>query len=111
MFTFDDSPVMYLTAGNLLLIFTAFLSIYSFWNVQLFRRKDVFIGVLLLFSFVLILFRLPIIVFNQAFNPDENMFVVGAMTLAQDSLYWEAVDGGSSGPFNFYIITFFCITN
>ena len=108
MFTFDDSPVMYLTASNLLLIFTAFLSIYSFWNVQLFQRKGAFIGVLLLFSFVLILFRLPIIVFNQAFNPDENMFVVGAMTLAQDSLYWEAVDGGSSGPFNFYIITFFC---
>ncbi|GAB2648338.1 hypothetical protein GCM10027035_47540 [Emticicia sediminis] len=41
-------------------------------------------------------------------NPDENLFIVGAMTLAESPLYWESVDGCTSGPFNFYIITAFC---
>ncbi|MDZ7935318.1 MAG: hypothetical protein U5M51_10210 [Emticicia sp.] len=53
-------------------------------------------------------FRLPTIVFNEALNPDENLFIVGALTLAKSPLYWESVDGCTSGPFNFYIITAFC---
>ena len=52
--------------------------------------------------------RLPVVVVNKPFNLDESVFLVGAMTLAQDAIYWESVDGCTSGPLNFYIITFFC---
>ncbi|WP_181839367.1 hypothetical protein [Emticicia sp. BO119] len=60
------------------------------------------------FTITFTAFRLPVIVYNVALNPDESMFIVGAMTLAENPIYWESVDGCTSGPFSFYAITAFC---
>lgn len=108
MITFDDSPVSYWALGILLFVSAALLTVISslkshqlIYNWLI--RAAVFLQLLLLFYF-----RLPAIVFNEMLNPDENLFIVGAMTLAESPLYWESVDGCTSGPFNFYIITAFC---
>lgn len=108
MITFDDSPVSYWVLGILLFVSAALLTVISSLksNQLIYNwliRAAVFLQLLLLFYF-----RLPAIVFNEMLNPDENLFIVGAMTLAESSLYWESVDGCTSGPFNFYIITAFC---
>lgn len=108
MFTFDDSPSLYFAFGNLLLLLAGGLTLSPFLNFKIFQKKTFIIAGVGLYIFVLILFRLPVVVFNQVLNPDENLFIVGAMTLVQDPIYWESVDGCTSGPFNFYIITFFC---
>ncbi|WP_394990549.1 hypothetical protein [Emticicia sp.] len=108
MFTFDDSPVMYLVFGNLLLILAGCLSLYSFFDFKKAQNRTFIITAIGLCSLTIVILRLPAVVFNQAFNLDESVFIVGAMTLAQDPIYWESVDGCTSGPLNFYIITFFC---
>lgn len=99
---------MYWVGGACLFTTTVLLTSTSFLSVQ--RQKNgIFIWVALFLQLLLLLYlRLPIIVFNEALNPDENLFIVGAMTLAESPLYWESVDGCTSGPFNFYIITAFC---
>lgn len=108
MITFDDSPVSYWVVGILLFVSATLLTIIpSFKNSQpnpnWLVKASVSLQLLLLFYF-----RLPAIVLNEMLNPDENLFIVGAMTLAEAPLYWESVDGCTSGPFNFYIITAFC---
>lgn len=108
MITFDDSPVSYWAVGILLFFLAVLLTVISsVKNHQLINnwlvRAAILLQLLLLFYF-----RLPAIVFNEMLNPDENLFIVGAMTLAESPLYWESVDGCTSGPFNFYIITAFC---
>lgn len=108
IFSFDNNPVLFFALGNLLLILAGGISVYSFLNQDLFQNKKVVFFTLLFFCVLLLILRFPIIIYNQAFNPDENMFIVGAMTLAEGYYYWETVDGGSSGPFNFYIIILFC---
>ena len=108
MFTFDDSPVLYLTFSNLLLIFVGLLSFYPFLNFKVFRDRIFIIAAICVCAFLFIMLRLPVVVFNEVLNLDESVFIVGAMTLAQDPIYWESVDGCTSGPFSFYIITVFC---
>lgn len=110
MITFDDSPLLYWAGGTLLFLFTVLLSFWpSVYPQKL--KSEVLVRLALLFQLLLLLYlRLPVIVFNEALNPDENLFIVGAMTLAESPLYWESVDGCTSGPFNFYIITVFCET-
>jgi len=108
MITFDDSPVSYWAVGILLFISTALLTAISSLknnqpNFDWLIKFAISLQLLLLFYF-----RLPVIVFNEALNLDENVFIVGAMTLAKSPFYWESVDGSTSGPFNFYIITAFC---
>lgn len=110
MISFDNSPLMYWVGGACLFTTTVLLTSTSFLSFQR-QKNDVFIWVALFLQLLLLLYlRLPIIVFNEALNPDENLFIVGAMTLAESPLYWESVDGCTSGPFNFYIITAFCET-
>lgn len=106
--SFDNNPVAFFALGNLLLIIAGCISIYSFLNQSMFQNRKAIFFTLFFFCLLLLILKLPIIVYNHPFNPDENMFIVGAMTLAEEYYYWEAVDGGSSGPFNFYIVTLFC---
>jgi hypothetical protein len=54
-------------------------------------------------ALVLALFAARIPTFlPSALNQDESQFLAGAMKLAHDPVFWRAVDGGSSGPFNYY---------
>ena len=108
MITFDNSPVSYWAIGMLLFASAALLTFISSLrshqpNFKWLVRASIFLQLLLLFYA-----RLPIIVFNEALNLDENVFITGAMTLAKSRLYWDSVDGSTSGPFNIYIITAFC---
>ena len=38
-------------------------------------------------------------------NPDEAQFTAGAMKLLKDPVFWRAVDAGSTGPLNVYLLT------
>lgn len=108
MISFDDSPILYWVGGIFLFTSTALLSIIPSLPEQRFKTNNLISITFLLQLLLLLYLRLPIIVYNEALNPDENLFIVGAMTLAESPLYWESVDGSTSGPFNFYIITLFC---
>lgn len=108
MISFDNSPTLYWIGGIFLFSSTALLSITPSLPHQRVKNDGIVWIAFLLQLVLLVYLRLPIIVFNEALNPDENLFIVGAMTLAESPLYWESVDGCTSGPFNFYIITVFC---
>lgn len=108
MISFDSEPKLYLAICNLLLVIAALLSFYPLLKNPAEKFKFYTYLLLTVFTITFIAFRLPIVVYNVALNPDESMFIVGAMTLAENPIYWESVDGCTSGPFSFYIITAFC---
>lgn len=57
--------------------------------------------VLLLF---LLAWRWPFLLIANEYNPDESQLIAGALTLAHDPVFWRSVDGGSSGPLNYYLL-------
>lgn len=65
------------------------------------RRDGVFALLLLLF---LLAWRWPSLLAATQYNPDESQFIAGAMTLAQDPVFWRSVDGGTAGPLDFYAL-------
>lgn len=56
-----------------------------------------------LFLFILA-WRWPFLLVSYDYNPDESQMIAGALTLARDPVFWRAVDGGSSGPLNYYLM-------
>ena len=56
-----------------------------------------------LFLFLLA-WRWPFLLVAYEYNPDESQMIAGAMTLARDPVFWRSVDGGSSGPLNYYLM-------
>lgn len=58
-------------------------------------------AVLLLF---LLAWRWPFLLIAHELNPDESQLLAGAQALAHDPVFWQSVDGGSSGPLNFYAL-------
>lgn len=56
-----------------------------------------------LFLFLLA-WRWPFLLIARELNPDESQMIAGAMKLARDPVFWRAVDGGSSGPLNYYLL-------
>jgi len=58
----------------------------------------------LLLMFALFAARLPTFL-PRMMNVDEGMFVVGAMKLRHYPVFWQSVDGTTSGPLNFYPLT------
>jgi len=56
-----------------------------------------------LFLFLLA-WRWPFLLAAQELNPDESQLISGALTLAHDPVFWRSVDGGSSGPLNYYLL-------
>jgi len=76
MITFDDSPVSYWAMGIVLFVSAALLTVISSLknhqlNINWLVKVAFFLQLLLLFYF-----RLPVIVFNEALNLDENVFIV-----------------------------------
>lgn len=61
-------------------------------------------------SFLLLLFasfaawRWPFWLNADPYNPDESQFIAGAITLTRDPIFWQSVDGTTSGPLNFYAL-------
>lgn len=53
---------------------------------------------------LLLAWRWPYLLVAYEYNPDESQLIAGALTLARDPVFWRAVDGGSSGPLNYYLL-------
>ncbi|RFS17676.1 hypothetical protein [Emticicia sp. C21] len=108
MINFDSEPKLYWAVCNILLVTSALLSFYPLLKNPSEKLKLYAYVLLSVFLVTFVVFRLPVVVYNIPLNPDESVFIVGAMTLAENPVYWESVDGCTSGPFSFYAITAFC---
>jgi hypothetical protein len=53
---------------------------------------------------VLFVGRWPTWFVTRQLNPDESMFIAGAITLRHDPVFWRSVDGTTSGPLNYYVL-------
>lgn len=53
---------------------------------------------------LLLLLRLPSIVFDAEINPDESQMITQAMTLRHDPVYFRSVDGTTGGPLDSYFL-------
>jgi hypothetical protein len=58
----------------------------------------------LLLVVALFIIRLPTFL-PPILNPDEGMFLAGAMKLRHYPVFWKSVDGITSGPLNYYVLT------
>ncbi|MFN4144847.1 MAG: hypothetical protein ACK4GN_03410 [Runella sp.] len=95
--SFDDFPVIYFALGYSL----AGVMLWVLWKQNLPKQKMLF---LILGAVLLVLMRLPIVVFNQEINPDESQMIAHALTLWQEPTYWQSVDGTTIGPLDIYIL-------
>lgn len=59
----------------------------------------------LLLICALLVARLPVFL-PAAVHPDEGIFIAGAMKLRHYPLFWESLDGTTSGPLNYFALTF-----
>ena len=92
---FDSSPILYWLPVYALcwgLLWLAFQRVDSRWVFVLSA-----LGVLLLL-------RLPSIVFNAEINPDESQMITQALTLRYDPVYFRSVDGTTGGPLDSYFL-------
>ncbi|MCF0071574.1 hypothetical protein LZD49_13940 [Dyadobacter sp. CY261] len=95
MFSFDSSPTVYWFIGYLLAGFVIFAS----QSQSISNRVYLCTGIILL-----VLMRLPIIVFNRELNVDESQMASHALTLVQDPVFWRSVDGTTIGPLDNYLL-------
>ncbi len=107
MFSFDNNPQVYFIIANLLLLITALLVMLAYLKPSLYKNKWLIPTFVMLNILVLVLMRLPFIVFNQDVHPDESEMTAGAMALGRNMKFWGQVDGMTSGFFNFYPLVFF----
>jgi hypothetical protein len=95
--SFDDFPVVYFMLGYVL---AAVIVLLVYWNKLRFQ-EPIF---LLLSGILVVVMRLPILIFNQEINPDESQMIAHAITLRQFPIYWQSVDGTTIGPLDNYIL-------
>ena len=97
MLSFDDFPVVYFALGYLLAAAVALL-VYG----NKIRIQELLF--LVASGTLVILMRLPIVIFNQEINPDESQMIAHALTLQQYPIYWQSVDGTTIGPLDNYVL-------
>ena len=95
--------ILVLAASLLLVARLVVLIAREFRGPEVPPRGAAWRDALVLFLFLLA-WRWPFLLAANEFNPDESQLTAGAMTLAHDPVFWRAVDGGSSGPLNFYFL-------
>jgi hypothetical protein len=95
MITFDSSPTVYWFVGYLLAGIVVLTSYYKSISTKVYLIA----GLLLL-----VMMRLPVIVFNRELNVDESQMLSHAITLIQDPVYWRSVDGTTIGPLDNYLL-------
>jgi hypothetical protein len=106
--SFDSNPFVYFMIGNFLIFVTGILSMFTIFKPNLTQQKTFIAFFILLNIFVIVMMRMPVILYNKELNPDESWLIAGAMTLSQKIFFWKFVDGDTSGPLNFYILVLFC---
>lgn len=97
MFSFDDFPVVYFALGYLLAGAIALLASQKNGKYQ----ELFFLG---LAAALLLVMRLPVVIFNQEINPDESQMLAHAITLQHYPIYWQSVDGTTIGPLDNYLL-------
>jgi hypothetical protein len=95
MITFDSFPPVYWLLGYLLAAIVVFSANYKAVPTKAY---------LALSMLLLLVMRLPVIVFNRELNPDESQMLSHAITLFQDPVYWRSVDGTTIGPLDNYLL-------
>jgi hypothetical protein len=95
--SFDDFPVVYFALGYVLAVIAALLACGN-------KGKNQRLLFLTTSAILVLLMRLPIIIFNQEINPDESQMIAHALTLRQYPIYWQSVDGTTIGPLDNYAL-------
>lgn len=95
--SYQKLPILYLAVGYL-----TGLLLLLYWLKYNSSPKIKYLSILVIIF--LLWLRYPFIVFNQELNPDESQMIAHAMTLKSDKIYWEFVDGHTTGPLNSYIL-------
>jgi hypothetical protein len=95
--SFDDFPVVYFALGYVLAAVIAFLA----YGNKIKNQEFLFFAAS---GTLVILMRLPIIIFNQEINPDESQMIAHALTLRHYPIYWQSVDGTTIGPLDNYAL-------
>lgn len=97
---FDSHPIVYWFFGYVIALGIC-LIIYakSFVVPSIAERMY-----LLLSAVLLLMMRLPVLLFNRELNPDESQMLTQAMTLVKDPVFWRSVDGTTGGPLGSYFL-------
>ena len=93
------SPLYYACWLVLLTILSA--GFYKYQSSLLWGNKSFYWICILL----LVVSRLPSILLNEQLNIDESLMIAQALTLLQNPIYWDSVDGTTIGPINSYLLT------
>ena len=97
MLSLDDFPVVYFALGYVL---AAVIALMAYGK----KKKNQEFLFLVASGILVIMMRLPIIIFNQEINPDESQMIAHALTLRQYPIYWQSVDGTTIGPLDNYAL-------
>ncbi len=73
-------------------------------NYKLYLSRVYDIAFIASFAAVIMLARWPGLLAPEL-NPDESTHIAGAIKLIKDPVFWRSVDGTTSGPLNYYILT------
>jgi hypothetical protein len=95
MLSFDSSPTVYWFLAYTLVIVVLGLNLKNRIPNALFLLAAVGL---------LVMMRLPTIVFNRELNADESQMLSHALTLYLDPIYWRSVDGTTIGPLDNYLL-------
>ncbi|MCF0065411.1 hypothetical protein MUK70_24420 [Dyadobacter chenwenxiniae] len=95
MLTFDNSPPVYWFIGYALAAFVVFSAFFKPIPTKIYLASAILL---------LIIMRLPVIVFNRELNPDESQMLSHAITFFKDPVYWRSVDGTTIGPLDNYLL-------
>lgn len=97
---FDNLMPVYYPIGAILLLLTVSVS----GIIPEYTAKVSAKGHFALLVVMIVFMRIPSIGFNQELNPDESQMMAQALTLSQKPIFWESVDGTTSGPINSYVL-------
>lgn len=97
MLSFDDFPVVYFALGYFLAAVVALLA----YRNKIKNQELLFLAVS---GILVVLMRLPIVIFNQEINADESQMIAHALTLRHYPIYWQSVDGTTIGPLDNYVL-------
>lgn len=75
------------------------------WSLHRAERRPAPWADALALAAMLVAWRWPWLLLATELNPDESQLLAGALTLAHDPVFWRSVDGTTSGPLNFYVLT------
>lgn len=96
---FYTSPTIFWISGFSLWILIAFFAISPIIRPNTRVSEVLYLS---LIGTLVILMRLPIVLYNRELNPDESQNISHAITLKQNLVYWQSVDGTTIGPLDQY---------